>query len=534
MSVSPLRAPWAIPVAAALLALGIRLVYLVQLRGTVLFDSPVMDAAVHDLWARGQWTALGDGPYFRAPGYIWFLRACYALDPGYLLPRLVQAVLSAATVGLVADLAGRLGGRVAAVAAGLLLAACWPVVYFTGELLIVTPFCFLLVTALWALVRGEDHPRWTLAGAAILGVAVVFRPTALTLLPALALLPWSRPAPRRDHLVRSGLLLLLALAPALGLTVRNGVVGGDWVFVASQGGVNFHIGNNRHSDGSTAVAPGTRSSWVGGYEDTIRLAEEWEGRPLKPSEVSRYWYGRGLAFLADEPGAAARLYAFKLRHLLVGIELSNNQNLHWWRQQTPLLALPFLPAWPLVFSLAVLGLVVGARRPGARILWQFLALYALGLLLFFINERFRTPLTVVLCVFAGVGAAWGVDALRQRRFAAAALGLALVLGIFLPTRWDRSGFPGAKPELDVGSRLLTADAHVRRGEPRLAIAAYLDAARTARRLGAPAAGALEREVAIRRAALQQAIASGDSTRAREALEARGFSVDPLGRPPGQR
>jgi len=533
LSPSPAR-PWTIPLLLAGLALVVRLVHVWQLRGTVLFDSPVMDAAVHDLWARGLWTVLEDGPWFRAPGYIWFLRACYAIDAGYLLPRLVQAVLSAATVGLVADLAGRLGGRTAALAGGLLLTFCWPVVYFAGELLIVTPFCFLLVASLWCLVRSDAGPRWGRAGAALLGLAGVFRPTALTLLPALVWMPWWRPGSTRDRLVAAGILGLLALAPGLGLTVRNGVVGGDWVFMASQGGVNFHIGNNRHSDGSTAVAPGTRSSWVGGYEDTIRLAEEWEGRPLRPSEVSRYWFGRGFAFLTGEPGAAARLYAFKLRHLLVGIELSNNQNLHWWRHQTALLSWPWLPAWPLVFSLAVLGLIVGARRRGARVLWLFLVLYAAGILLFFVNERFRTPLTVVLCVFSGVGVAWWRDALRNRRWRAAGLGLLLVAGLFLGIRWDRAGFPGAQLDRDVGSRLLTADAHVRRGEPRLAIAAYRDAARTARRTGSPAATGLEREIAMRTEVLRQAYADGDSTDARAALEARGVSVDPLGRPPGQR
>ncbi len=86
------------------------------------------------------------------------------------------------------------------------------------------------------------------------------------------------------------------MLPILPVTLAN-TLSGDFVLIASQGGVNFYIGNNPESDALRAVVPGTRTDWWGGYNDAIFMAEEALGRKLKPSEVSRYWYGRGLEFL---------------------------------------------------------------------------------------------------------------------------------------------------------------------------------------------------------------------------------------------
>ena len=58
-----------------------------------------------------------------------------------------------------------------------------------------------------------------------------------------------------------GGVLLVVVLP---ITIRNCAVGGDAVLIASQGGVNFYIGNNPDSDGRTAIVPGTPGDWWGG------------------------------------------------------------------------------------------------------------------------------------------------------------------------------------------------------------------------------------------------------------------------------
>ncbi len=477
--------PWLSPALVGLIALVVRLIHVLDLRRVILFDAPIMDAQVHDGWARGTITMFFENtPYFRAPLYPWFLELVYLVDPGYLAPRIAQAALSALTVVLMADIGRRLSGPVAAIAGGLLLAFCWPVIYFSGELLIVTFFMALMGLALWLFVVAEVKDRiWVaLAGALCLGLAACARPTALVLLPALVALPlWAWRSDSLVQLRRRPLLLAvglvgLSLLPGLGLTVRNLVVGDDAVFIASQGGVNFYIGNNPQSDGRTAVVPGTSPTWLGGYVDTMENAVADEGRPLKASGVSRYYFGKGLRYLIEEPGDAARLYLRKARLLFGAAERSNNKNIHFWREQTTFLSGPFFVSWSAMFGFGVVGLFLVPRwRRRAFVVWSFLLLYALGLLLFFVNERFRTPLTIVLASTAGVPVWNAWLAMRSREWVRLGAIVMAVAGLIVVSELDRLDFKGDRTDADAYSRYTLGNAYQQAGRPHEAIQAYSDA-----------------------------------------------------------
>ena len=53
--------------------------------------------------------------------------------------------------------------------------------------------------------------------------------------------------------------------------------------------------NNENADGITAIVPGTRPDWDGGYEDSHRIPQEELGRKLGEAEISSYWFKKGLA-----------------------------------------------------------------------------------------------------------------------------------------------------------------------------------------------------------------------------------------------
>jgi len=471
----------------ALVALVLRVIYVLTFRDSPAFEYPIMDEAIHDGWARGGMEFMHEGvPYFRAPLYIWFLQLNYAINDGYFYVRIVQAILSAVTVAFVADLGRRLAGPVAGLVGGLLLAFCWPVIYFAGELVIVSFFMVLVVAGLWCLVRAQNSSsvRFALAGAALLGLASIARPTALVFLPALVWLglrSWqgwlTTPRVRISTVVA---MIALMLLPGLALTVRNQIVGGDAVFISSQGGLNFYIGNNPESDGRTAVVPGTSATWAGGYVQATRLAEEAEGRSLSASEVSDHYYRRGLEYWASDPADALRLYARKLRLLLGAAEQSNNKNPHFWRDLNPLLRLPIFSSWALIFSLGIVGLFLVRRRPESTPLNLFVGLYAIGLMLFFINERFRVPETIVLASFAGVPIAVAIERWRENRTQVAAIGLAAIAVLTL-SELDRVGFNGDRVEADAFSQYTLANMYMGAGDSDRAAETYLGALDAARR-----------------------------------------------------
>ena len=80
------------------------------------------------------------------------------------------------------------------------------------------------------------------------------------------------------------------------------------LLMASQGGINFYLGNTDEADGLSAIMPEPLGhNWR--IEDITYLAEVDCGRELKPGEVSTYWTGRALKWIQAHPGR------FHLLHL---------------------------------------------------------------------------------------------------------------------------------------------------------------------------------------------------------------------------
>jgi Flp pilus assembly protein TadD len=393
----------------ALVALAVRLLYLTDLRHTPFFADPQMDALYHDQWARrlagGDW--VGSGVFFRAPLYPYFLGILYRLlGPDYLAVRLIQAGIGAGTAFLTAVLPYRRLGRGAAIGAGFLVALHAPLIYFEGELLLVVLEAPLFLLAAWGLDRavGEGGGRRWAAAGFLLGFAALVRPTILAVYPVAAVVllvrrgwgAWRGP-------VVLGAVLLLTLLPVL---ARNYVVGRDLVPVASQGGLNYYLGNNAAADGRAAVAPEFRRTWTGGLEDATRQAELARGRSLRPSEVSAYWMEQALRWAREDPGAFLQLQMEKLGYFWDAFEIPNNQDPAFFAQLTRIFRGPWLLSFGVLGPLALAGLVLGVAT--RRIPWVWIATpltLMVVVVAFFVTARFRASLAPLFAIWAGAGLA---------------------------------------------------------------------------------------------------------------------------------
>ncbi len=442
---------------------------------------PIMDARMHDLWARGilAGTWPGPEPFFRAPLYIYFLAGLYRLfgPDSRLAVQLVHALVSAAGAGLVALCAARVLDRRSGWAAGLLLAFLWTSIYFSGELLIVSLIVTLDLLLLWLLLAppdGASPSRGRLLGAGLVwGLSAIARPNILILGPVLL---WYLHA-HRGLAWRSPRWALLALGlalPILPVTAHNVLRGHDAVLISSQGGLNFYIGNHRLSDGRTAVVPGTSPTWQGGLDDAMALASKEAGRPLSPSGADRHFLRKGLRFWVERPGWAALLYLRKLWLLVGEGERSNNKNVYFWRERSAVLHWPIWLGWTPILVLAVLGFWRRDLKAGSRflLLGSVLA-YAFSILLFFVNARFRLPVAAMLAIPAGGGLTRLVGAVRARRWPdrrAALLVAAIVLAVSVVP--DRLTFREDRTEADVFSWHTLGNSYVTAGRDEEAVNAY--------------------------------------------------------------
>lgn len=431
-------------------ALLLRVLYVLTSQDDLPVVNPVFDAGVFDGWARGQLRVLHEGAWFRAPLYPGFLQTIYSIDSGSLFVRLVQVLVSTLCVGFVADIARRLAGPIAGLCAGLLLALYWPAIYFAGELVETTLLSLVVATLLWSLVRarGGDGPVWFVLAALLLGVGSLARPGLLVLLPLFVILPlwvWTEPGRPRLHRVGTRLVifvLLVALLPSAGATLRNRIVGGETVFVAAESGVNFYLGNRSEGDGLGTYDRTSMEPWLGGYRATAALVEAQTGEKPTPGGVGRYFTAETLRSWSRDPGGALALTLRKAGRLLGAAERSTGLNIHFWRARNPLLALPLFVSWGVILGLAVAGLVFAPRRRDLAPLWLFLGLYATGAIFFPIDERVRVPLTIALCVLAGLGLAQIVASATQRAWRPLATVALLAMGVSLLSGLDRLSFAG--------------------------------------------------------------------------------------------
>ncbi len=448
---------WFYPALAAAAAVAARALYLIEFQHSPFFTYFFLDPLFHQQWAMrlasGHW--IGNEAFFRAPLYPYFLAAIYYWTGGSLMaPRLAQFALGALSSALVCMIARRIFDRdLPALIAGLGFALYGPMIYFEGELLLPALIVFLdlLGLRLFFAARGKGTARWFALSGLGFGLSAIARPNVLA--PALLLAGWAagEGGSVRQQAVRRALPFLAALFlfPLL-VTLRNGVVSGDYVFIASQGGINFYIGNNPAADGRTAVNTGMLASAGDEYRDSVWLnsvrdAEREAGKKLTASQVSAFWYEKALRFLVSDPGAAAALYGRKLFYLLHGHEIPSNNVPYFARNYSLLLRLLMWDhgvAFPMgvLMPLALTGMVLAwPERKRLAPLYIFTTAYALSIVLFFVVGRYRMPLIGPLIIFAVLA---GKDARRlvaQRQWPRLAAAAALCTAIAVASNGSAFG-----------------------------------------------------------------------------------------------
>ena len=427
-------------------ALLVRAAYLVEHLGSAFFGVPILDEAFYDAAARAllageDLAALNPG--FRPLLYPLFLALAYRVggDSDVVAAVALQHAMGVATALLVAAMARRVfRSDAAALAGGLLYALAGPPLFFEGELLIEALFALLVALALWAALDAEERggaARWLLAGG-LVAIASLARPNALVVLPAFALalmLPSREPAAagstgaaRGSRWRGAALALAGALATLLVAGLALAPLAGRFQLVGGAGGVNLYLGNKRGADG--AIPRQDRPVHYGHeYRDTVQLFADEEyrraraarGEPVPerpdPGAVSRYWLGRTSAEVAADPGAWLRLMARKVSLLLWNREIPNNKSWDFVAREEGRLLRRLPVRWWLLLALAPLGLAAawragGPSRAGAFWVAAYAALLGAGVVLFFVNDRYRIPLWAPMAVLAGGGL---VDLARAAR-----------------------------------------------------------------------------------------------------------------------
>jgi len=350
---------------------------------------------------------------WRAPVYVRFAALGLRVAAGEAVGILwLQALLSAGTAALVCLLGMRTVGRGWGAAAGMAYALYWPAILFCCQIVPVTLFVFLATLALWLLTFARRGAT-ALAGA-VGGVAALTRPTFLPILVVWALYLIVRERGLRSAAVFS-LCVALVTVPYLVSGARQW---GGMVPVSGLGGYNLFVGNNPSSDGKTVWASEQALYAAGVPED------------LRPAEHNRRYLGLVARFVYRHPLREAVLLAKKSYYLINAHRISSTFDIRLVEENLPLRwrVLAAIPFGGVIFPLALVGLTGPFRdRQAAAPLVGFLVAYAVVVITFFVNERFRQPLVpaAVITAASGLRRVWAAAGIRRPWVALTAAGLLL-------------------------------------------------------------------------------------------------------------
>jgi len=395
----------------------LRLAYLSMFVSSDFHACPILDELDYLDLARNL-IAHGMNPgaiIWRPPLYPLFLAIVMrsADSVSFTLPA-VQIFLASLSAVLVFLIALRIFDLRIALLAGFLQAADWDSIMFPTHFLPVTLFTFLFLLTIHFLQQPAGPRRLFLAGVSA-GLAALTRPT---LLPAIlvAALWLVRP------LKMSGIRLRLAayflggaLLTITPWTTYNAVRFHAFIPVSPLGGYNLYAGNNPSADGKTVWAS----------------ADELRRRNI-PVSLNPALYQKAYAravgeFIVDQPSTAFRLLLRKVYYLFNTYRISSNFDIPFLVNETvgPLRPVA-LPTLNIMLLLAALGLpsALRRRRVSAPLL-IFSASLAAVLPIFFINERFRTPLLPCLVILAAAGLFRLPESWRSKRHLTLALAVLL-------------------------------------------------------------------------------------------------------------
>ncbi|OQY65163.1 MAG: hypothetical protein B6D46_14580 [Polyangiaceae bacterium UTPRO1] len=420
------------------IALVARVVALAAMTATPYLRIDNIDARSYHAWANGilagAW--LPAGHFYQSPVYAYYLAvvAAFCGDSPWP-PRVIQALLGAASTGLLTVIGATIFDRRVGVIAGLLLAIYGPMILEeislgkTSLLVFGSLVGFMLFLRALAARRGDVM----VAAGLVLGVTVIGVGQWLPALLGLALYTGSGSAAPKHAARRLAACFLggalLALAP---LILWNSWQGGGLMLTSGDAGLNLYLGNNPLTTGLSGRPQGLRDVPEFEEGDSRRLAERDAGHALTPAGVSRHWARKAVGWAAAHPGDFVATTAKKIAVLWNSYEIPDSYHFAFIRAQY----MSWLWAgtsFAIVGPLGLLGLVLAVRHRPARPLYVVCLGYLGVVALFYVRSRYRMPAVPFLMVFAAAVVDWTIRILPRedwRPLAVLAAGL-VVAGFFV-------------------------------------------------------------------------------------------------------
>ena len=462
---------WIILAWIILFAFCLRLIYLCQLIDAPDFIALRQDLDVQDYQARamlsGDWTVregvsdphIPTTPYYRPPGYPYFLAIVYWLfDGSYLAPRFIHFFLGLVHIIFIYFLGKKAFDRVTGLCASFLVATYWAFIYYEGEVNDPALFVFFVPCILLLLhyTTEKDYILFSFFSGILIGTYAIMRPNILLFIPFAGL--WllfifyikKRIIKGFLHLF---FLIIATLTVITPITVRNYLVSGEFVPISTYFGENLLIGNSEDADGITPWLPylqeleGTGNWSVWHYDNVVKGLGKSLGREVTHSEASNIFAKMAVDYIIHHPWDTFLLTCRKAILFWSPQEITENKVVEGERQYY--IPLKYMPRFPIVLSVFILGVFFiinhlrSYKEDGKKInihilslIFLFIFSYFASFLPFFVNARARVPILGLMFVIGGYAFSEIRNYFINRKFWKGSMSLLSMLILFLITHID--------------------------------------------------------------------------------------------------
>jgi tetratricopeptide (TPR) repeat protein len=401
---------------------------------------PMMDSQYYDKVAReiAEGDILGGEVFYMAPLYPYMMAIPYrlfrttSLNGNHIynveIFRYIQCTLGAMSCILIYWIGTLLVGRWGGFLAGLMAAVYGVFIYHDGIIMPSTLILFLDLLAFLILVLAARYGSgpWWLTSGVFLGLCVLAHGTALLLFLGVLVWIWLGfpNVDFRTKRIRS-LLLIAGFIPIVSIvTLRNYVVGKDFVLLTSNVGKNLYIGNNPSANGS--FKPYIFNLW-GSDLHYYLMDKKRTLRDPTPSESSRILVNKAIDFMLQHPLQEIQLLAKKFRLLFIAVETGINDNYYFAKHYSRVLRWALL-SFGLIGPVGLTGLVYSIRKWRKNLLLLiFVTSQVVSFTIVFVLGRYRLVLTSCLMIFAAAQIVWWFTQLRQKQYRQVVVSLLIVV-----------------------------------------------------------------------------------------------------------
>ncbi len=433
---------WRTGLVLVIWAMAVQGVFLWETVHALYYRYPLVDAAVYFQQAQELARGVGTpGAFWQPPGYAYWLSVlCVAGGGSVWLVRVLQAlILAPVGAWLLWRVSRRLLSPVGACIAVGMASLTGPLLFYQSQLLPAAPAALLVTAVLLLALRAGERPsaaRWLITGV-VNGVTLLVVATTAALLPVLAVGAWCTPVRRAQRARHVAALLGGALLVLTPVALRNFNACGKWVWLSTNGGTNFYIGNCREWTVTLTTQPGF--DW-----DKLMRVPYLQNQVQDAVDADRQFQRMAWQDIRRAPAVFLQRLVRKALAFWHGREIPRNLDIYGWRDSSWLLRATVwreglcFPMGVLV-PLALVG--VGACWRQRPVRWLAGAAVASGLFvaLYFPCSRYRVPVlpVVVLLAVAGAQALWEAWRTQAWRTVGVRVCLLLVAGVAVnaPLAW---------------------------------------------------------------------------------------------------